>query len=227
MSRHSQPLTINHQLNTITLSAVLPEVFAQHTDIDSDLWQQEVCLERGHLYLIEAASGTGKSSFCSFLTGYRHDYRGTIAFDGRDIRQFSTSDWTALRQRSLSHIFQELRMFPELTAWENIQIKNQLTHFNSDADINAWFQALGIADKRDVRLSHMSFGQQQRVALMRALCQPFDFLLADEPVSHLDNENSRIVGEIMMNEARRQGAAVIVTSIGHHMNLPYEHTFKL
>ena len=108
-----------------------------------------------------------------------------------------------------------------------MQIKNQLTAFKSDADIMAYFEALGIADKRDTRLAQMSFGQQQRVALIRALCQPFDFLLADEPVSHLDSDNSRIMGQLMMDEARRQGAGVVITSIGHHMDLPYEKVFKL
>ena len=73
----------------------------------------------------------------------------------------------------------------------------------------------------------MSYGQQQRVAMIRALVQPFDFLLVDEPISHLDDENSAIMGEIMMEEARRQGAGVIVTSIGKHMSLPYDKTFSL
>lgn len=73
----------------------------------------------------------------------------------------------------------------------------------------------------------MSFGQQQRVAMIRALVQPFDFLLADEPISHLDEENGRTMGEIMMEEARSQGAGVIVTSIGKHIALDYEKTFRL
>lgn len=214
-------------MNTITLHNTLPLVFSQRTDIQSDIWRQDVTFERGHLYLIEAASGTGKSSFCSYLIGYRTDYEGTMCFDGRDIRELRTFEWTAVRQRSLSTMFQELRLFPELTAWENVQIKNQLTAFKSDADIMAYFEALGIADKRDTRLAQMSFGQQQRVALIRALCQPFDFLLADEPVSHLDSDNSRIMGQLMMDEARRQGAGVVITSIGHHMDLPYEKVFKL
>ena len=73
----------------------------------------------------------------------------------------------------------------------------------------------------------MSFGQQQRVAMMRALVQPFDFLLADEPISHLDDTNARIMAEIMMTEAQRQGAGIIITSIGKHMDLPYETTYRL
>lgn len=214
-------------MNTITLQHTLPRVFSQRTDISSDLWLQDVTLERGHLYLIEAASGTGKSSLCSYLIGYRNDYDGCISFDGRDIGQLRTADWTSLRKGSLSIIFQELRLFPELTAWENVQIKNQLTHFKSDAALTHYFDALGIADRRDTKVRYMSFGQQQRVALIRALCQPFDFMLADEPVSHLDPTNSRIVGELMMDEARRQGAGVVVTSIGHHIDLPYEKIYKL
>lgn len=150
-----------------------------------------------------------------------------MCFDGRDIRELYTYDWTMLRQRSLSTMFQELRVFPELTAWENVMVKNQLTRFKTEAEIAAYFEILGIADKRDTRLGHLSYGQQQRVALIRALCQPFDFLLADEPVSHLDAENTRIMGELMMAEAQRQGAGLIITSIGHHMDLPYEKVFKL
>ena len=110
---------------------------------------------------------------------------------------------------------------------ENVEIKNKLTGFKTKQQIDQWFEMLGIADKKDAKIGRMSFGQQQRVALIRALVQPFDFLLADEPISHLDDENSRIMGEIMMAEAKSQGAGVIVTSIGKHIDLNYERTLKL
>ena len=90
-----------------------------------------------------------------------------------------------------------------------------------------WFEALGIADKMQSPVRQMSFGQQQRVAMIRALAQPFDFLLADEPVSHLDDENSAAMADIMMTEARRQGAGIVVTSIGKHMPVPYDKTLRL
>jgi len=73
----------------------------------------------------------------------------------------------------------------------------------------------------------MSFGQQQRVALIRALVQPFDFLLADEPISHLDDANAHVMGEILMEEVRAQGAGLIITSIGKHMDLAYDHIIQL
>ena len=110
---------------------------------------------------------------------------------------------------------------------ENIDIKNGLTNHKSRKEILAWFERLGIADKLDAKIGRMSFGQQQRVAMIRALVQPFDFLMVDEPISHLDDENSAIMAEIMMEEVQRQGAGVIVTSIGKHMDLPYTKTFRL
>ena len=108
-----------------------------------------------------------------------------------------------------------------------VQIKNKLTNFKSEKQIAEWFEALGIADKMNDKTGRMSFGQQQRVAMIRALAQPFDFIIVDEPISHLDDTNAETMGQIMMNEAQKQGAGVIVTSIGKHMNLNYERTFKL
>ena len=73
-------------MQQITLSQVLPEVFRERTDLVSEVWRQELSLERGKHYLIEASSGAGKSSFCSFVYGWRGDYSGRITFDGQDIR---------------------------------------------------------------------------------------------------------------------------------------------
>ncbi len=202
-------------------------VFALRDDIESDVWHKEVAFERGHVYLVEADSGTGKSSLCSYLVGYRDDYQGIICFDGQNIRNNRVKDWVEIRKRSLGYLFQELRLFPELTAYENVAIKNNLTGFKKRKQIEEWFGALGIGDKMHEKVGRMSFGQRQRVAMMRALAQPFDFLLADEPVSHLDDENGRVMGEIMMDEVRRQGAGVIVTSIGKRMMLDYEKIFRL
>ena len=214
-------------MQSITLSNVLPHVFAQRSDLKSEIWKQNVKFEKGKLYLVEAMSGTGKSTLCSYILGYRHAYTGLVRFDDTDVKTLTVSNWVDIRQRNISHLFQELRLFPELTALENVEIKNKLTNFKPQAEIESWFERLGIADKLDAKVGRMSFGQQQRVAMIRALVQPFDFLLADEPISHLDDTNSAIMADIMMSEAKRQGAGVIVTSIGKHMELDYDQTFKL
>ena len=214
-------------MTTITLSDVLPHVFAQRTNLKSDVWKQNVTFEKGRTYLVEAMSGTGKSTLCSYILGYRHDYTGTLRFDADDVRTYSIGRWAEIRQKHISHLFQELRLFPELTAYENVEIKNNLTHFKDKDTILGWFQRLGIADKVNSKVGQMSFGQQQRVAMIRALVQPFDFLLVDEPISHLDDTNSAIMADIMLEEAHRQQAGVIVTSIGKHMNINYDRVLRL
>ena len=212
-------------MNQIALRNIVPQVFASQPDLQSEVWRHDVTLEKGKTYLVEADSGMGKSTFCSYIIGFRNDFSGDLLFDGRPT--FTMKDWTDLRQRHVSYLFQELRLFPELTVWENIQIKNRLTGFASDQQVETWLDRLDISAKRDEKAGKLSFGQQQRVALIRALAQPFDFLLADEPVSHLDDGNGEQMGLLIQEEAARQGAAVVVTSIGKHMPLNYDHHLKL
>ena len=214
-------------MESIILKHTLPKVFAQVKDLKSEVWNQELTFDKNKLYLVEANSGTGKSSLCSYIFGYRKDYEGQILFDGADIALFKTRQWVRIRQKSLSLLWQELRLFPELTAMENVVIKNKLTNHQSQQQIETWFDQLGIADRMHAKIGRMSFGQQQRVALIRALCQPFDFIFVDEPISHLDDTNSQIVGELLTTEAKRQGAGVIVTSIGKHIELNYDKVLKL
>lgn len=214
-------------MNKITFDNVTPHVFHDMEHIESDIWRTRATFERGKHYLVEAESGKGKSTFCSYILGYRNDYTGKVLFDEEDIRGYSANKWTAIRQKSVSHLFQELRLFPELTAMENVLIKNQLTGHTDTKTILSWFERLGIEDKTNQKIGMMSFGQQQRVALMRAISQPFDVLLADEPTSHLDDRNSAIMAEIMMEEAKKQDACVIITSIGKHVSLDYDTVYKL
>lgn len=214
-------------MNNITLSNVVPEIFASREDLHSDIWHTEVTLERGKRYLIEAVSGTGKSSLCSYLYGQRGDYRGDILFDGENVASYSTNKWCDIRQRHISILFQDLKLFGELTALENVRIKNDITHTKDLKSIVDWFEELGIGDKLHSRIDRMSYGQQQRVALIRALCQPYSFILLDEPISHLDDKNSDIMRDIILREAAAQCAAVIATSIGKHMNIDYDKCLRL
>lgn len=214
-------------METITLNKVLPHVFSHVQVLVSDVWNEEITFHKGHYYLLEANSGKGKSTFCSYLIGYRRDFDGTILFDEQNINALTIKDWAEIRTRQVSYLFQELRLFPELTALENVLIKNNMTHFKTKAQILDWFDELDIADKVNVRIGQMSFGQQQRVALVRSLVQPFDFLLADEPISHLDDDNSNAMAQVLLSEATHQGAGVIVTSIGKHMALKYDKVVRL
>lgn len=194
-------------------------MFAGPKGITSDVWNRDLMFERGKRYLISAESGTGKSSLCSYIYGYRQDFSGTISFDGKDIRQLTVAEWCDIRQRHIAYLPQDLRLFGELTAMENVELKNRLTGYKGRDEIGRMFETMGIADKRDSLVSKLSIGQQQRVAIIRALCQPCDFIMLDEPVSHLDDENNRIVADLITSEASRQGAGVIATSVGYHLKM--------
>lgn len=214
-------------MEKISLNNVIPNVFSEMGKLQSDVWNTEFCLERGQTYLIEAASGKGKSSLCSFLYGYREDYSGSIIFNANDIKTLRSSVWDMIRVRELSLLFQELNLFPELTAMENILLKNNLTKHKSQKQIDDMFDMLGIEDKKTQRIEKMSWGQQQRVAIMRCLCQPFDFILLDEPISHLDDENASLIAKLITKEALERNAGVIVTSIGKHLPLDYTKRLEL
>lgn len=214
-------------MNSITLSDTLPRVFVSERIPDSDVWRRRLTFERGSFYLVEAASGGGKSSMCAYIYGARTDYEGRILFDDRDVSSLRIADWQEIRRLHIAYLPQELSLFPELSAIDNIRLKNNLTGHFSDREIDVMLDRLGIASRRDKPAGQLSIGQQQRVAIIRALCQPFDFLLLDEPVSHLDNENNRIAAEMIATEAHRQGAAVISTSVGNHIMLDYNFRLRL
>lgn len=214
-------------MEKISLDNVLPRVFAGRDDTHSEVWLRQVCFERGKSYLISAESGTGKSSLCSYIYGFRSDYSGTIAFDGTDIRPLGVAEWCHLRSRHIAYLPQELRLFPELTAMENVELCNRLTGFKSHEAILSLFEALGIPDKADSPACRLSIGQQQRVAIIRTLCQPCDFILLDEPVSHLDADNNAIVARLVTAEARAQGAGIISTSVGNNVMINVDKQLKL
>ena len=209
-------------MDSIVLQKVVPQVLAGQAMTASDVWLHDFTFERGKRYLVVSASGTGKSSLCSYIYGYRADYQGTISFDSRDIRSLTPADWQRVRRKSVSLMFQELRMFPELTAWENVRLKNNLTGYKSREEVEALFQVLGMSDKLHEPVGRLSFGQQQRVAFVRCLCQPFDFLLLDEPVSHLDDANALMMAQVLDEELQRQEAGLIVTSVGKHLPMTYD-----
>ena len=218
-------------IDSITLDNVLPRAFAGMENDDpvksSEVWLKRISFSRPGFYMVEAESGAGKSSMCSFIYGSRGDYSGDILFDGRSVRQIGTDEWCRLRQRAIAYLPQELMLFPELTVIDNIEIKNRLTRHKSERWILETLAALGIEKKAAVPAGQLSVGQQQRVAIVRTLCQPFNCLLLDEPVSHLDERNNAAVASIIEAEARENHAAVIATSVGNKIKLPFTTTVCL
>ncbi len=219
-------------IDRITLRKVLPRVFrgseSEPPVCHSEVWlREDVSFVRPSAYIVEAESGTGKSSLCSFVYGARTDYDGEILFDGEDVRGFSIERWCALRREALAYLPQEMRLFGELSVMDNIMVKNRLTSYRSESEVMGMLDRLELAHKAGEPAGCLSVGQQQRVAIVRALCQPFDFLLVDEPVSHLDVRNNATVASLIVEEATARQASVIVTSVGNKLSIQDYRLMKL
>ena len=193
------------------------------------VWGRDIEFVKGRSYLIEATSGSGKSSFCSFLCGLRNDYTGIISLiDDKGIAMpLHGCDKVPLRKGSLSVMFQDLRLFPELSAMDNVMLKNCLTGYATVDAVKEMLARVGLGNYLDTPCGRMSFGQQQRVAFVRALCQPFDFILLDEPVSHLDKDNATVMSAMLCERQLKDGVGVIVTSIGYRLPYEYDAVYSL
>lgn len=218
-------------IESIQFNKVIPNVFVGSPPEGgpTDVWDQVLTFKRGESCLIEAASGRGKSSFCSFLYGLRKDFVGSIDYFNHKGETLHVTDamLCEMRCRSIAMMFQEHRIFPELTAVENVMLKNQLTNYFTEQEIRERLSALGLEDRLDRPCQRLSIGQQQRVAFVRLLAQPADFILLDEPVSHLDIVNAELMGKMLRQRQMEEGTAVIVTSIGHRLPYDYDRILKL
>lgn len=211
-------------IETIILRGLLPKVFsgveAPVCFADSEVWlASEFVLCKGCRICVHADSGSGKSSLLSFIYGIRDDYEGEILFDNDNIRTFGVQKWCDIRSNAIALLPQDLKLFPELTVMQNLQLKNSITGYKTHGQLLCLLERFGLREKANDCLGMLSIGQQQRVAILRAVCQPFDFIFLDEPVSHLDNINNRIAAEIISEEAMSQGAGIVSTSVGNPLLL--------
>lgn len=213
---------------SIFLEQVCPEPLLDDPQIEkSDVWMSKCTFRKGQRYLIKAPSGRGKSSFMHLIYGLRRDYKGQISIDEQEIRTMGLEELAALRKAKLSIVFQDLRLFPQLTALENITIKNDLTKHKTTDEIREMAAKLNVVDVLEQTPPTLSYGQQQRIALIRAFCQPFDYLLLDEPFSHLDVANIRQAREMIDTELKITGAGLIIVSLGSDYKLKVDYMLQL
>jgi putative ABC transport system ATP-binding protein len=209
------------------ISQLIPIPLKEQNIGFSEVWKTELDIQAATRCFISAPSGKGKTTLQLIFYGIRKDYEGNVTLDGRNIKDFGLNDWAEIRQKRLSIIFQDLRLFPNLTAWENLKLKNMLTDFKTEAQIKEMAERLGVAEFLSKPAGILSYGQRQRMAIVRAMCQPFELLLMDEPFSHLDAENIKKSCELIAEECKSQGAGYLIASLGDTYTLEYDRTVKL
>jgi len=197
------------------------------TSTSSGIWKQQVSYNKGEFIFVQAPSGTGKTTLIHILYGLRKDYEGTVKWGDNLLATTGDELFADLRTGDISVIFQDMRLFPELTAWENIDIKRRLTNTISEEQAHEWLDRLGLKDKKNSSGATLSYGEQQRVAIVRALVQPFDWLLMDEPFSHLDHANTQKAITLISDVVRQHNAGMIMADLDANNYFPYTKTILL
>jgi putative ABC transport system ATP-binding protein len=207
----------------VRVQNIKPKYMSELEVSGSDIYlQNQIFFEKRKKYLLKANSGHGKSSILNFIYDCNKNYTGKIIFEGNEDDSI-----ISVRIKKLSYVFQDFKLFPKLTLWENIKIKNNLTNFKTDQEILNLIDKLGLSEKKDQLVETLSLGQKQRTAIIRSLCQPFDFLLLDEPFSHLDESNIEILKDIINHELENQNAGFIMTTLNNEYLFKYDKILNL
>jgi putative ABC transport system ATP-binding protein len=172
-------------------------------------------VQQGQFLAIMGASGSGKSTLLHLMAGLAKPAEGKVIVNGTDITALSDRDLTLFRRRNIGLVFQSFNLIPTLTAEENVALPLMLEGKNGSngaGKVNELLVNLGLADRRHHRPDAMSGGEQQRVAIGRALVADPAVILADEPTGNLDSVNSRSVCELLRDLCVIHGKTIVMVT---------------
>lgn len=195
----------------------------------SDIWNREVTFTPGSFVKIKAPSGTGKTTLVHYLYHIRYDYTGKVLIDGKVWKSYNKELIAKMRQQQVSVIFQDLRIFEQLTALENIELKRVMIPqpYCTTEKIQEMAARLNVTHVLSQSGRTLSYGERQRIAIIRALSQPFNWLIMDEPFSHLDEDNAQRAADLIAEECRARGAGFILTDLDDDSRLKYDSHYNL
>ena len=213
----------------ITLQGVVPVPLKDKlTNRASDIWNTTVSFASQKWVKIVAPSGTGKTTLMNIIYKLRHDYTGTVQIENTNLQTIKGDELAQLRQQKISVIFQDMRLFDNLTARENIELNRVLQEpYYDTAVIDQMAERLGISNILHQPAAICSYGEQQRIAIIRALVQPFSWLLMDEPFSHLDNANTQKAVDLIGEECTKRKAGFILTDLDEDTLFNYTNIYQL
>jgi putative ABC transport system ATP-binding protein len=173
-----------------------------------------LALEPKDFVALMGPSGSGKTTFIGVLSGLDRPDEGVVHWKGTAMGALSAEQRRTLRRTEMGVVFQSFGLLPTLSAVENVELPLRF----SDAPLDeareraaTWLTRLGLGDRLENRTFELSAGQQQRVAVARALIAEPEVVLADEPIAEVDTENADLILEALWDVIRRGGAVLAAT----------------
>jgi putative ABC transport system ATP-binding protein len=169
----------------------------------------------GELVCIRGRSGSGKTTLLNLLGGLDRPTAGRVSIDGREVTSMGEDDLVGLHRGTVAYIFQTFGLLPILSAAENVEVPLRLVGTPGrlrEARVAEVLGLVGLAGRARHRPHELSGGEQQRVAVARALANRPKVLLADEPTGQLDSETGRSIMEVLQAVARSEGVTTIVAT---------------
>jgi len=195
----------------------------------SDIWNRELSLQPGDWVKRKAPRGTGKTTRRHVFWNLRKDLEVRVDYDGQPVNTLDAETLALYRQTRMSIIFQDLRLFGQLTALENIELKLKMPRqplYGLDK-VKTMAEQLGVSHVLHQQTSTCSYGEQQRIAIIRALVQPFEWLLMDEPFSHLDQQNTAKAAALIAEACTQRKAGFLLTDLDDDQHFSYTRYLQL
>jgi putative ABC transport system ATP-binding protein len=174
-----------------------------------------LALPAGGFVLVSGVSGSGKTTLLNLMGGLEQPSGGKVLFRGRDLASFSQPELTRWRRRDVGFVFQAFALLPELTARENVDLPLRIAGLDPaevDERVARCLDLVGLAGRAHHRVFELSGGEQQRVAVARALVKRPRLILADEPTGELDQAAGRRVLSMLRSLVDQEGTTVCLTS---------------
>ncbi len=157
-------------------------------------------------------SGAGKTTLMYTLAGLEQPQQGRVLVDGQDIYALSLRQRALFRNKTMGFIFQNYMLMPELTALENASLATAVAGQEATERVIALLQRVGLADRLHHLPSELSGGEQQRVAIVRALAHDPAIIFADEPTGNLDSRNGAQILDLLFSLADERGKTLVIVT---------------
>ncbi len=192
----------------------LYKTFNQGTDSIAVLSDMSILFEQNKKYALTGISGAGKSTIIHLLAGLDSPTKGSVYFNNNALSSFTQEKKQQFLNESVGLIFQSPYLLKELSVLENVMIKSLISAGGQTDTTKAkdLLSLVGLADKSNAQVMDLSGGEQQRIAIARAIYSEPAFLLADEPTAHLDEKNRDIVLQALLNCQKQWSMGLIVAS---------------